>query len=229
MRSTGPIRVAEQFFADLGAENFQAAYELTSKDFRAHVTQENFAARLGPAFKSYDRTLWSLRRTDGITAKLQGRALRKDGSILPFTLTLLREEGRVWRIASVLSLTLPEEDKPSPPSEAEAQSLADDTLNEFRLAILHKDFTSFYTRASDLLKADTKAETILSGYRKLIDAKLGLWDARGPLPVLSQPPRLNELGFLEVRGTQILPKGKIEFSFTYTLEQGTWKLRGFEI
>ncbi|OGQ35802.1 MAG: hypothetical protein A3F16_07065 [Deltaproteobacteria bacterium RIFCSPHIGHO2_12_FULL_43_9] len=117
---TRPSKVARRFLEDLSKRKLEAAYSMTSAQFRATVTKETFRdfLTLYPVLTSKSEINFSGHTAESNITTISGDIKGIDGSITPITMHVIKEKGD-WRILA-LSLN-PAETNRALSSEEEKQ------------------------------------------------------------------------------------------------------------
>jgi hypothetical protein len=99
--TSGPVKVADDFFADLRDGDFAAAYEHLSREFHGNTAVTDLQAfAQESALARYDNATWWHRSVSGDQGALDGEVETRDGEYVPVTMYFLREDG-VWKIYQI--------------------------------------------------------------------------------------------------------------------------------
>lgn len=100
--TTKPSKVARRFLEDLSKNELKAAYNMTSAQFRATVTEETFRdfLTLYPVLTSKSEISFSQRAATRDVTTLSGDIKGIDGSVTPITMHIIKEKGD-WRVLAL--------------------------------------------------------------------------------------------------------------------------------
>ncbi len=94
-------KAADGFFSAIAREDYAAAMELTSTDFKASTSQEDlqaFAEENG--ITGYTEATWTSRSIENSAGTLEGTLEMADGGSLPIAVQLVKSSGG-WQIQNV--------------------------------------------------------------------------------------------------------------------------------
>jgi len=99
--TSGPVTVADDFFADLRDGDFAAAYEHLSEEFHGNTAVAELQAfAQESALARYADATWWHRSVSGDEGTLDGEVETRDGEYVPVTMYFLRENG-AWKIYQI--------------------------------------------------------------------------------------------------------------------------------
>lgn len=94
-------KAADRFFSAIAREDYAAAMELTSTDFKASTSQEDlqaFAEENG--LTGYTEATWTTRSIENSAGTLEGTLQMADGGSLPISVQLVKSDSG-WQIQNV--------------------------------------------------------------------------------------------------------------------------------
>jgi hypothetical protein len=223
-------RAADTFFTLVRNGNIQGAYASTAQEFRAATTQPKFEDFLkASAIADYESASWTSRSIRNNVGDLEGSLKTKSGGVIPITIKFVKESG-TWKI---LSMHKPasgiDSDSPALPPDLELTALADHSVLLLGRAINAGDFRPFYSECSKTWQDQTTPEALGKAFKSFLDQKIDLTVAGGIKPEFSEKPVIDKNGTLIVQGFYPVQKSKINFTFKYIQDAGTWKLLGTKV
>jgi hypothetical protein len=220
----GTTEAANAFFEAAAKRGPDAAYQLAAPAFRVSMSQPAFAsaaARFGLADVTGEH--WPSRSVTGGTADLEGTLSRKDGSALPVTVHLVRNEAGDWQVfgfevkgAGVSPAT------PPMPDQSTLRQLVQVTMQRLGEAIQTGNYDGVLASGSRSFRAENTSDKLKATFQAFADHHIDLVAPSHADPVFDAPPRIGEAGQLILKGH--LP-GQVQpwyFNFDYLYEDGNW-------
>lgn len=229
----GIVDVAETFFSDVKAGNFDTAYETyLSEEFKATTSKANLKAFFERSTLSdYSDASWDTRSIKNNQGQLEGSVTSSGGGTVPLSILLVKEKNS-WKILSI-SLTQAgltfDSAKPSLPDLFAQKSLVTESVYDLALAINTNNFSLFYNKISDFWKSQTTTEELKQSFLSFIQQQIDLTGIKDVEPVFSAAPAINDQGFLKVTGYFPTQPAMVYFNLGYTYEHPDWKLIGVDI
>lgn len=226
---------AQNFFLLIQDGRTSEAYQSTSARFQASYTQEDFDRMIAnDHLEEYQGASWSSRSIENDEGRLEGTIRLVSHDPLPYRLHLVKEE-ETWKVDSLEKASSDTNDAagkedlvtPVPPTEAEAETLAHDSLLSFYQAVLRNDFTAFYLGLSPIWQEQTDAEDLKAQFAEFVATRIDLSGVISNPVELSEPPRTDEDNLLILQGTvPNVPDAahRLAFELTYHQHEGAWKL-----
>lgn len=225
-RDFSPQDIASRFFETVGQGEADAAYAMTSDEFRGSATQ----ARLWTYLESYGLTKlreleWdrTARTDEGV--RLEGTATTTADDRIAITLRMVEREG-AWRLHRIDAK--PTGEREIPGADVLLAKIHRDT-QVFVGALEAGDMTAFRSIIAATWQSQISAEQLLDTYQPLIAYLAPLQKAMASDPTLVSTPRFDNNGFLVAmaffRGDQkpVLVQAK------YHREGSDWKLVGLTV
>lgn len=225
-RDFSPQDIASRFFETVGQGESDAAYAMTSDEFRRSATQ----ARLWTYLESYELTKlreleWdrTTRTDEGV--RLEGIATTTTDDRIALTLRMVEREG-AWRLHRIDAKHAGEREIPD--TDVLLATIRRDT-QVFVGALEAGDMTAFRSIIAATWQSQVSAEQLLDTYQPLIAYLAPLKKATASEPTLVSTPRFDDNGFLVAmaffRGDQkpALVQAK------YHQEGSDWKLVGLTV
>lgn len=231
--TSGVTKTADVFFQAVRDGDMEAASSFLSEEFKAATSREELEAFLrGTALVNYSSATWSSREVSGNTGKVEGSVKTEDGGTVPVQIQFVKEKGK-WKILRIDKAASglaekPEGGKTIPELEVLRQ-MTDTALRDFAAAVNRADFTDFHGTLSELWKNQITPEKLLEVFRTFVDQKIDLTVLSQYQPVFSEPPAMNEEGFLELTGYYPTQPSILYFTLNYTYEYPDWLLAGVHI
>ena len=165
--------------------------------------------------------------SDGVLV-LKGHYATRPNKVT-FRLSYLRE-GSAWKVLGINAEVVPfVENTGTVPSDKELRGLALDSLLAFNKAIQTKTFESFYGRIANLWRKETTPEALLKVFQPFIDAKVDIAPIAKLDPAFDGTPKINDDGFLVLKGSYPTKPSKVSFALKYFFEDDAWKLVGINV
>jgi len=229
----GVVEVAETFFSEIRAGNFDQAYETyLSEEFKNNTSQTNLKTFIAKSnLSDYHEASWNTRSIKNKRGELEGTITTSSGTAVPLSLLLIKEQNQ-WKI---LSITIPQAGldvvsaKPDIPETGILKLLVAESVHDLALAINARDFTPLYNSISRFWKNQTTAEELKQGFAAFINQKIDLTAVKGVEPVFDKVPIINEQDVLELAGYFPTKPAMVYFKLGYTYEHPDWKLVGIDI
>lgn len=99
--TSGLTKSANQFFSLIENGEIEKAYQSTSKEFQASISESEFESFLsGTSLIDFKSASWSSRSIENNIGELEGSIETKDGGVVPIKINLVKEEGK-WKILSI--------------------------------------------------------------------------------------------------------------------------------
>jgi hypothetical protein len=220
----GAVEAANAFFETAAARGPDAAYQIAAPGFRLATSQQAFvdaATRFGLADVTEEH--WPSRSVTGATAELQGTLSRKDGSALPVTVHLVRNEAGAWQVFGFEMKGAGAAAAPPPmPDQATLRQLVQVTMQRLGEAIQTGNYDGVLASGSRGFRAENTSDKLKTAFQVFADHHVDLVGPSHNDPVFDAPPRIGDAGQLILKGH--LP-GQIQpwyFDFDYLYEDGTW-------
>lgn len=238
--TSGLTETTDKFFSLLKQDKVEKAYELTSEEFQASTSKEEFKTFLTKtSLDEFQSATWNSRqRGSGGEGTLEGTIRTESGGNIPVTVKLVKENGE-WKILNLQKAEsgIEETDTSSEktiPEQEELKNLVHDTVLLFIKAIEKEDFSSFYQSIADLWKGQTSEEEfqkmMLDNFQSFIgNEEIDLTVVEGKKPVFDQDPKINEDGLLVVNGHYSIEPAPLDFELKYIYEDTNWKLVGIDM
>ena len=219
--TTGITKTADQFFRSVQNNDLEAAYGQLSEEFRASTSAEQFESFLKKsALLNGTKTSWSRRSISGKTGNVEGVVETADGGTIPIKITFVKEKGQ-WKILSISKTAAGVVQETGAgktiPGEADLRKMTDDCMQDFASAVNKKDFTDFYGNFSDLWKSQITPGKLLEIFKGFVDQQVDLTVLSEYKAVFSAPPRINEDGFLELKGYYPTQPSTTYFTLKYKM------------
>jgi hypothetical protein len=231
--TSGVTKTADLFFQAVRDGDMETASTFLSEDFKAATSREELEGFLrGTALANYSSATWSSREVSGNTGKVEGSVKTAEGGAIPVQIQFVKEKGK-WKIQRIdkapSGLTEePEADKTIPELEV-LRRMTDTALRHFAEAVNRADFSDFHGTLSELWKNQITPEKLLEVFHTFVDQKIDLTVLSQFQPVFSEPPAVNEEGFLELTGYYPTQPSILYFTLNYTYEYPDWMLAGVHI
>lgn len=231
--TSGVTGTADDFFMAVKSGDMEAASVFLSEEFNAATSREEFEAFLkGTALVDYESASWSSRGVEGKTGFVEGSVTTADGGTIPISIKFVKENGK-WRILSIEKAAAGLEEKPPSgkpiPDDGELRLMTDIAHRDFALAVNKGDFTDFHQTLSELWKNQITPAKLLEIFQSFVDQEIDLTVLSQFKPVFSEPPGLNEDGFLVLTGYYPTQPSIVYFTIKYVYEHPNWKLAGIHI
>jgi hypothetical protein len=244
--STGELKkMVEETMLDfaraVNARDFSGFYGTVSKSWQKQVTVEQLAATFKPfSDKNVDLTI--LKGHDPVFTK---KPLINDKGLLilkgeyevypigvPFGLKYIYEAPS-WKLLGIHVKTVP---KAAPkteagglPPEPELKKLVHHTMLDFAWAVKAKDFTNFYDKAAKVWQNQTPRDKFGDTFKAFTDKNIDLTVIEGLDPVFEKTPRLDDNGWLHLKGNYPTKPSITYFKLKFFPEDSGWKLVGINI
>lgn len=239
------VSSTDEFFAMVGANEVDSAYQGLSSAFKAETTLEQLNAFLSASgLSKFKEASWNSRSIKNGLGTLEGSVTTTDGATIPLEIQLVKEDGS-WKIqhlsrkaagvstekgsateskteaAPVASKTVPSND--------ELVSMVRATMREFGKSIDGKSMESFHGYISNLWRSQYTVEKLEESYGKLY--KMGAkWSSLENMsPVFEAEPVIDERGVLIVKGHYPTNPDTLTFAQKYIKEGLDWKLFGLHV
>jgi len=100
--TSGIVKVAENQLTFLGAGDVQKAYDLTSKDFQAATSMEQFAAFIEqyPSLSKNKSHTFTTREIENNNGYIAGSLTSEDGAVTPIEYQFIKEDG-TWKVLGI--------------------------------------------------------------------------------------------------------------------------------
>lgn len=238
--TSGMTEATDEFFSLLKQDKVEEAYEMTSEEFQASTSQEEFKSFLSKTslgeFQSAD---WNSRqRGSGGEGTLEGTVHTTSGGNIPITVKLIKENEE-WKILNLQKADAGIEEKGTSskktvPEQEELKGLVHDTMLLAAESIESEDFSSFYGSVAELWRGQSSEEEfqkmMTNNFQSFIENKnIDLAAIEEKDPVFDQDPKINENGLLVVNGYYSIQPAPVYFQLQYTYEDTTWKLVGINM
>lgn len=226
-------RTADRFFDAARQQDMPGARALLARELRDSLSDEALMRQLrDQGMSDVTRASWSERRVAGGRGELRGTLESESGGTIPVKLTLVKEDEQ-WRIrhigrdpaAIAGDPTIPLQAMlPGDSAKAEMVKVA---VHEFTVSTRERSMARFHRNISQTWQRQFSVAKLDEAYRQLFDA--------GDLTVLNHhepqidTPRIDDQGVLVLPGHYQLKKNRVDFEQRYVLEQGQWKLLGFDL
>jgi 3',5'-cyclic AMP phosphodiesterase CpdA len=230
--TSGLTSSAEIFFDEIKNENYDGAYDRLSNAFKESSTKEDLVEFLDMAhIKDINTVSWGNRKAEGNQGILQAIVRTNNNQNIPLELHFIKEDSS-WKIYSIELLQAGLSQKSTeiePPSEAEAITLSNESMEQFADAISTKDFSSFHAHISELWSNQSSIEEIREAYEPIWSKEFNLAPVKSSNPNLQTPYEIDERGVLSLNGFYELKEKRAYFRLLYNNENGNWKLIGLNI
>lgn len=244
--TSGIVDTSDEFFAAAKANDYEAAYKLTTQQLQAETTPEGLGAFLeANGLHKVAETSWSSRSTESNKGELEGSVTTADGATIPLTLGLIYEND-AWKISAIeveapslsgapvpaaasVSEAPDQEDSPAGDPELFDKARRTISFHNFALsdALLTRDFGMFAFRWG---KGTSAAELEKGlGRGPMTDEDLvALEDA----DVILDSAAYNEDGNIEAQGRSILVTGKLRMRYVFRPrpnDPDTWDIEKLDL
>lgn len=99
--TSGIVKQADLFFDHVGQKNYEAAYDMTSQEFRTISSMEDIEAVLAPyELENLDFTTWTSREVENGMGRVVGTLTLKDGTVYNAEMQFSKEDGE-WKVLYV--------------------------------------------------------------------------------------------------------------------------------
>lgn len=224
-RSTTPSRQATVFLESLRNGNVAAAYQMTSPEFQAAVSHDQFDQLMTHLqLRNSVSAIWTpseVRHRSGVRGTVQFR----DGSAREVELLfddrnglLISGVGAPRAVAIELI-----------PSATGVPKLVGQTLSDLVRTDEHIAFATLYQRASRNLRDRLTIEQLADRFGDLRDHSAVRQALQQGEFVLSQRPLLDHGGEITLTGQRNTPLVRIDYRLRYQRENQSWKLSGIDV
>ena len=230
--TSGITDTTKEFFSAIKQNNYSKAYQYTSKEYRAHTTQEQLELYFkATSMTNYLDASWEEENKGGEHGSIGGIIKASDGGEIPVVLKFIKEDGE-WKILSLLKEGEGfnvQNNINSIPNDEELKKLVKMNITRLSEAIKNNDFSNFYDHISILWQSQVTKDKLKSIFKKFIDNKVELSDLQSLEPILIQKPRLIEERTLQVKGIYKSNLRRTSFEMLFIFEKQNWKLIGINI
>lgn len=245
-KKADPTDAAKSFFAKLAAGQPAQAYAESAFGFQAQQTEKAFVQTVNEMnLNQLDALDWQSVETSDEEAKMRVEITRKDGTKLPFIVTLVQENG-AWRVHSLRSPqsgTRSENrfslvGKGAAFSDAQSQRLPDEkeikqmivrTLGKFDDAVQQKSFADFYNDVSVAWQKQLTVGQLDRAFQPFVNAAVRFGGLKEAEMQLDGPPVINTEGVLVINGHFHTAPYQVYFNMKFMYELPRWKLFGLDV
>lgn len=231
LATAGAVENADAFFRSVAAGDFERAKTFLSEEFKASTPDDELRSFLqGSGLVDYASSDWGGRSVDTSSGQLTGKVITNSGSVIPLTLTFVREGGE-WKIyyiqredsgldtaASQLAL----------PSREEAAELVTQTTREFARAVKAKNLAPFRDQASSQFREQVSLQDLNENFDAFLSQDIDLTVLENHEPMFTSDPALSATGVLQVSGYFPTRPSRAWYEYTYVYEAQGWKLLGID-
>jgi hypothetical protein len=220
--------LCKEFFQLIKDGQFAEAFHSATNEFQANASPEDFQGFLQDTGldKAIDFQYGEVHEEGGM-AGLQAMATLANQKKLPL-LIYAKKVGNEWKIHNITPaanpITLP--DLPDP---ASLTAVVQQYMSLFALANQQSDFTALYNLLADIWKVETTPEKLQAAFQNFIDQKINLDFVLGAVPVISEPPTLDDQGFLLVKGYYPSAERNFLFDLVFAYQHPDWKLASLNV
>jgi hypothetical protein len=211
-------RLSPLFQKEFPLEKFSAAFQV----FIEKGYEISSIARAEPVFDSPPAI-----DSNGVLV-LKGHYATRPNKVT-FKLSYVRE-GSAWKVLGINAQVVPfVENTATVPSDKDLRGLALDSLLAFNKSIQAKSFESFYGRIANLWRKETTPEALLKIFQPFIDQKVDIAAIAKLEPAFDGTPKINDDGFLVLKGSYPTKPSKVSFELKYVFEEEAWKMVGINV
>lgn len=204
------------------------AFYSASKEFQASATLDDFRQFVkDTGLADYQSISFGDAQEEGDQAGLQGLVKLADGRQLPILFFFKKGETN-WQIHNITPAANPIT-RPELPDQATLNSTVHQYMSLFVLGNQQGDFTALYNLLADLWKVETTPEKLKAAFQSFLDQKIDLQFVLGAAPVISEPPVLDDQGFLLVKGYYPSPERHLVFDLVFAYQHPDWKLASLNV
>ncbi len=222
---------ADQFFANVRANEIDKSYALLAGQFRATTSRDELAGFIkANSLTRYSDASWGSRSIESGRGKISGTVNLDDGSSIPLTMDFVKEEGK-WRIYSLYKQAAGLKEEASGiqvPDEAEIVDMVKRTDMTFAQSVNARSMQGFHSYVSRLWQGQHSVEQLDQAFDSFYQAGLDLTVLQNFAPQFSSPPALNEQNVLVVTGHYPTRPSQYHFEQKYVYEGLGWKLIGYQ-
>lgn len=230
--TAGMVDTAEKFFTCLRDDQYQQAYGLLSRDFKATTSMDELKAYVAKnGMNDYRAASWDNRSINGSRGTLTGSITTESGEVIPVTLNFVKGESG-WKIYSLekpSSGLLDESNNHTIPDEKEQVRLVAKSMHEFAESVNQKSMQQFHQYISNLWRSQFSVKQLDDAYGSLYASGTDLTVLDRLSPQFTQKASIDENGVLLLQGVYPTRPSKVSFSQKYIYEGFGWKLMGFNI
>ncbi|WP_025209134.1 DUF4878 domain-containing protein [Hippea sp. KM1] len=224
-------QTADDFFKAIKNNDYNKAAEYLSENFKSATPVYRLKAALPyERFKHYSGYSFNVREVnaDG-TGKLKGVLEFDDGSKLPITIRLIKENDQ-WKInyiklpPSGLTVNQQSNNQPKAP-KASYDALVHKTMVGLVYAIMNDDYEGFYRSTSRQFQRSVALEKIKSVFSQFKGVNINWNDIPNMKPVIKSS-KIKSNGVLKIVGYYPTQPRHLGFDFEYLKNNGEYKVFG---
>lgn len=231
--TTGLVRVADTFFADVANGDLEQARTHLSEEFRAGTSLEDLKLFLDKtSLGGYREATWNHRSIENSLGELQGDVVTQDGGVVPLVVKFVKENGD-WKIYSLdkpsagVSQAAPEE--ASLPSREEAAELVQQTTRDFAAAINANDFSSLHAQTAHEFQEQISLEKMAEIFGEFVEQKIDLSPLENLEPLFTTDPAVTAGGEMLLEGYYPSTPSRAYFTYRYIWRDKKWQLLGLNV
>lgn len=243
--TSGIVDTADQFFLAVKEKNIPKAYGYLAEEFKAGTDEAALNEFLSQnALLNYKEASWSERSINNGQGVMIGSITTETGGTVPIKLALIKEN-EVWKIYSIEKTaaglqTTPAQSNaeteaasgapaPSVPGKEAQMALVSQSMHDFAVSVNAKDMEHFRKNISELWKQQFSTKKLNEVYEPVIKAKMDLTILDNLEPSIEDGVKLDEKGWIAIKGHYPTKPSKVYFEQEYANENGIWKLTAFNI
>ena len=251
--TSGMTEVADNFFKEVKAKQYDKAYAMLSEDFKRATSEKQMIAFLeGSGLTEYKSSSWGNRSFEGEKGKLEGSITTESGGAVPLTINFVKAADGTWQIYSIAkpeagtrieksNSTTQKADqkselttksttnnkKPNNSAASDEQqylSMVKNTIHQFAVSINQKNMAELRDHTAKLFRDQVGLDKFNQAFASFMQMGID-FTALDPMePHLSSQPRIDENGGLHLEGYYETTPKRFHFALVYVQEEGKWKL-----
>ena len=170
--------------------------------------------------------LLGMTKTWRVNSAPQGEEMTLDGILYHHTSGF---DPATWKDSSTVANSMTQRETAPLPTVMEQREMAGRTMRSLAVGIREDDFSELYESVSELWSDEISAGDMEDAFRPFIDAHADLGALARLVPTLDPPATLGYDGLLRLAGSYATTPDRTDFSITYVVEDGVWKLRGIRV
>lgn len=231
--TAGMRGTADDFFAAVKANNYQAANTHLSDDFKSSTNEmqlKQFIANNG--LNEFQKFSWrSGSYSDGL-ATLSGSIATVAGGTIPISVQFVNGNNgwKIFSISKPLSGVVENVQTGILPSEQEQLQLANDAMTVFAISTFEKSMAKMYNYSSNLWQQQTSVAALDESFGAFFpfeDDMLRVLEQNAPQ--FFENATITNDGILVLRGLYPTEPKKVYFEQQYINEGAAWKLIGLNV
>ena len=241
--TSGIVDVADAFFQAVKEKNISKAHSYLAEEFKATTDEAALNDFLTKgAILNYKEASWDERSTNNGRGELSGTITTDTGGTIPIKMAFTKEKD-AWKIYTIekptaglqsstnntASNTPTTPTSPTLPSKTEQAALVSQAIHDFAISVNAKSMEHFRQTIAKLWQEQFTTKQLDQAYASLIKADINLSILDNLEPTIENEAKLDEKGWIALKGTYPTKPSKVYFEQSYTYENGAWKLTEFNI